>query len=127
MRFILFVFTIVLLNLFSISIGVAKPVNLTKSEVLEVVIFNTKKAYNHAEVINIANKVTPILKSYTGFISRKLAQDADKSSRWIDIVRWRSLEDAQTAAKKVVKRPQMKRFISIMRNYRMFHFISRKV
>jgi hypothetical protein len=88
----------------------------------EVVMFKTKKSYSAQKIVMIANAVTPILKSYPGFISRSLSENIKDGREWIDIVRWSSLGDAQLAAKAVVKRHEMKDFMATMQNYHMYHF-----
>jgi hypothetical protein len=45
---------------------------------------------------------------HPGFISRDLSYDAD-GDRWIDLIWWRTLEDAQAAAKVALTRHRVRR------------------
>lgn len=90
--------------------------------VLEVVIFSKKPSYTNEQVIKGAESVTTILKSYPGFISRKFAVNTKEKNQWVDIVHWASLHDALAAANKIVKTTQMKKFMSVMYSYKMYHF-----
>ena len=89
--------------------------------VLEVVIFHTKPQVSPKTLLIAANKVTPILQSMPGFISRTVAK-GQEASEWIDIVKWVSLKQALLSAKIVIKKPEMRSFISLMSDYNMYHF-----
>lgn len=104
-------------------VSIASPTQSNnQSGVIEVVMFNTKSEYTPNQIVILANSVTPILKSYPGFISRKLSEDVRNQSHWIDIVHWASLKDARSAAQKIIDSTQMKRFVAAMHDYTMYHF-----
>ena len=84
--------------------------------------FNTKSEYTPAQVVALANNVTPILQSYPGFISRELSEDVRDQNHWIDIVHWTSLKDALSAAQRITNTPQMRAFVATMYSYTMYHF-----
>jgi heme-degrading monooxygenase HmoA len=98
------------------------PLKNNIHNVLEVVIFSKKPSYTNEQVIKGAESVTTILKSYPGFISRKFAENTKDKNQWVDIVHWASLHDALAAANKIVKTTQMKKFMSVMHSYKMYHF-----
>ncbi len=94
----------------------------TKNGVLEVVMLSTKPSYTSKQVIKRAASVSTILKSYPGFISRRFSKNTAEKNQWIDIVHWDSLHDALVAANNIVKVAQMKKFISVIKTYKMYHF-----
>lgn len=68
---------------------------------VELVIFKVKNNLSEEEVIGAANAVNPVLESYAGFISRKLA--VSKDGVWSDIVYWSDLKSAEYAGQEVMK------------------------
>lgn len=98
--------------------------NLIKNDncsVLEVVVFTKKASYTNEQVIKRAKSITAILKSYSGFVSRKFCKNTKEKNQWIDIVHWTSLHNALAAASKIVKTNQMKKFMSVIHSYKIYH------
>jgi hypothetical protein len=90
--------------------------------VKEVFMFNVKNDLSSQQVIKIADRITPILSSYPGFIFRILSQEVNHPHTWIDATSWMSLKDAQLAAKKIINNPQMHNFVSIMQSHHIYYF-----
>ena len=109
---------------FSSVVCNAAPVGKMETgySVLEVVIFNTNKHVSDKTVIALANRVTPVLKKYPGFISRSFGENANVPGQWIDVVKWKSLRDAVSAANRITSNNKMQRFMSVMNRYKMYHF-----
>lgn len=122
-RRLLLISFIVFLCFFSV-VGNATPVGKMKTghDVLEVVIFNTNKHISDKTVIALANQVTPVLKKYPGFISRSFGENTNIQGQWIDAVKWKSLSDAISAAKRITANDKMQQFMSVMSTYKMYHF-----
>ena len=89
--------------------------------ILEVVIFHTQPSVSAKTVIGAASKVTPVLKSMPGFISRTFGQ-GQHNNEWIDIVKWKSLNEALSAAQKALNNPNMQKLMALMQNHKMYHF-----
>lgn len=66
--------------------------------VLELVLFAVKAGTTSEEVLATSERVTAWVSGQEGFISRELLRSAE-GDQWIDLVRWRTLDDARTAAK----------------------------
>lgn len=90
-----------------------------KAPILEVVIFHSTPGVSNSSVIKAAAKVNPVLSSMPGFISRSFAHN---NNEWIDIVKWKSMGDALSAAKKAPSNTYMQKFMSLMHDYKMYHF-----
>ena len=90
--------------------------------IIEVVTFTAKNGIGSNVIKAYAQSITPILQHYPGFISRRFAQDVKKRNTYIDIIEWRSLSDADSAAKDIVSKKAMQQFISIMSRYKMSHY-----
>jgi hypothetical protein len=71
----------------------ASPANT----VLELVVFRVKDGVTREQLVATSDTVSGWAQQQSGFVSRELSHDAD-SDRWIDIVRWRTIEDAKAAA-----------------------------
>ncbi|WP_292472399.1 antibiotic biosynthesis monooxygenase [Mesorhizobium sp.] len=69
------------------------------AETLEIVSFRLKPDAA-ADFIAQNGVVTDWLARQPGFLSRHLGERADGS--WVDVVRWRSLEQAQAAAQRIM-------------------------
>lgn len=91
------------------------------SQVIEVVIFHSNSGVSPNQMLKSAEAITPTLKSMPGFISRTIGH-GKKSDEWIDVVRWQSMEEALTAAKKIENDPKARKFMSLMSGYKMYHF-----
>jgi hypothetical protein len=69
------------------------------AETLEIVSFRLKPG-TEADFVGNNGVVSDWLPRQPGFLSRHLGQREDGS--WVDVVRWRSLEQAQEAAQRIV-------------------------
>jgi hypothetical protein len=67
-------------------------------KVLELVVFKLREGTKHEDFLATVGPVSDWAQRQPGFISRDLSYDAD-GDRWIDLIWWRTLEDAHAAAK----------------------------
>ena len=65
--------------------------------VVELVVFKLKEGASGDELLGTADAVSAWIATQPGFVARELLHDAG-GERWIDIVRWRSMDDAHAAA-----------------------------
>lgn len=113
-------FLVIIASLMSFSAIALEPIK--RQNVLEVVIFTVKKHTSSNLTQQLASAITPCLKKYPGFISREFAKNPAVRGQYIDIVKWKTLADANTASSSIISNNEMKRFLSIMQSYRMYHF-----
>ena len=66
--------------------------------VYEVVVFGLKPGVDRARWQLAAAEVHDFLGAQPGFIDRSLLAPSDGGDRWVDVVRWRSLTEAERAA-----------------------------
>lgn len=64
---------------------------------VEVVVFKLRPGATREQLLGTNAAVSEWAARQPGFLSRDLAYDAE-GDRWIDVVWWRSLEDAHAAA-----------------------------
>jgi hypothetical protein len=67
------------------------------SKVLELVVFKLHEGVSREQLLGTVDSVSTWIGKQPGFVSRELSYDAD-GDRWIDVVWWRTMEDAQAAA-----------------------------
>jgi hypothetical protein len=67
--------------------------------VLELVVFKLKDGATREQLLGTVDAVSAWAAEQPGFAGRELAHDPG-GDRWIDIVRWRTLEDAHGAAER---------------------------
>ena len=67
------------------------------AKVLELVVFNLRAGASRKELLGTVDAVSSWIAEQPGFVSRSLVEDHD-GGRWIDVVWWRSMEEAQAAA-----------------------------
>src|SRR3954452_8361164 len=67
-------------------------------KVLELVVFKLRDGTKREDFLATVGAVSDWAMSRPGFISRDLSYDA-QGDRWIDLIWWRTLEDAHAAAK----------------------------
>lgn len=72
-----------------------------KAKVIELVLFDIKPGYSEKEVIKAGEAVNSFLEKSDGFINRKLS--LSKEGKWMDIVYWTTLENAEKASEEVLK------------------------
>lgn len=65
--------------------------------VLELVVFRLNEGASREQLLGTADAVSAWIGSQPGFVSRELVHDAG-GERWIDVVWWETIEDAQAAA-----------------------------
>ncbi len=68
-----------------------------ESKVLELVVFKLGAGVSREQFLATAEPVSAWIAEQPGFISRELSFDAG-GDRWIEVVWWRTLEEAQAAA-----------------------------
>jgi hypothetical protein len=68
-----------------------------QSKVLELVVFRLAEGVSREEFLGTVDAVSSWISRQPGFISRELSHDAD-GYRWIDMVWWTSMTNAQAAA-----------------------------
>src|SRR5262245_56506600 len=64
---------------------------------LELVVFKLKSGVTREQLLRTVDAVSEWAKQQPGFISRDLSY-AGADDRWIEVVWWRTLHDAETAA-----------------------------
>ncbi|HEX8121914.1 MAG TPA: hypothetical protein VF549_11685 [Solirubrobacteraceae bacterium] len=69
--------------------------------VLELVLFNLQPGASREQLLATVDAVTAWIAEQPGFVSRSLAEDRD-AGRWIDVVWWRSMDEAQAAAQRAM-------------------------
>ena len=74
------------------------------AKVLELVVFKLHEGVGREEFLATNDAVTEWASQRPGFISREQAYDAD-GDRWIDIIWWKSLDDAQAASTAAMTSP----------------------
>ncbi|MBK2258781.1 antibiotic biosynthesis monooxygenase [Francisella philomiragia] len=84
--------------------------------ILEIVSFETSKDTSTQQVLDLSNKVTQDLKNYEGFIKRTLTQNTKNPNEWVDIIEWKSIDDAHTAMNQALKNKDVKAFLKLMKN-----------
>ena len=70
---------------------------MSQGRVLELVVFGLKDGVAREQLLETAGPVSEWIAEQPGFVSRELFEDAG-GGRWIDVVRWESLEQAHAAA-----------------------------
>jgi hypothetical protein len=64
---------------------------------LELVVFELKDGVSREQLLGTVDAVSAWIAEQPGFVSRELSYDA-AGDRWIDVVRWETLEAAHAAA-----------------------------
>lgn len=64
---------------------------------LELVVFKLNEGVSREQLLGTVEAVSDWIAEQPGFISRELSYDAE-GGRWIEVVWWRTLEDAHEAA-----------------------------
>ena len=72
-----------------------------EANVVELVVFKLNEGVTREQLLATDGGVTSWAKQQPGFVSRALSYDAE-GDRWIDVVWWRTMEDAQTAAERAM-------------------------
>ncbi|HEX8647395.1 MAG TPA: hypothetical protein VF715_10885 [Thermoleophilaceae bacterium] len=66
-------------------------------KVLELVVFKLNDGGTREELLATVDPVSEWIREQPGFISRDLSYDPE-GDRWIDLIWWRTLQDAKAAA-----------------------------
>ncbi|MTI86934.1 MAG: hypothetical protein FH748_03080 [Balneolaceae bacterium] len=86
---------------------------MTKNiETIELVLFKALADNTEEEVRSSLESLNPILSSYKGFVSRKIA--LSDSGQWMDLVHWESLEDAKHASDDIMKKEEALKAFSVI-------------
>lgn len=64
--------------------------------VVEIVLFRLREGVSHEDLLQAADALMPDLRRMSGYIKRELLCGA--SGQWVDLVYWRSLNEALAAA-----------------------------
>ncbi|MDQ3742510.1 MAG: hypothetical protein M3389_16395 [Actinomycetota bacterium] len=75
-----------------------------EAKVLELVVFRLKDGVTRDELLATNGAVSQWAAEQPGFVSREMAYDGE-GDRWIDVVWWRTMEDAHAAAEKAMHSP----------------------
>lgn len=75
-----------------------------EAKVLELVVFQLTDGVTRDELLATVDPVSRWAAEQPGFVSRDLVHDAEHD-RWIDVVWWRSMEDAHAAAEAAMHSP----------------------
>jgi len=79
---------------------------------VELVVFETLDTHSEQEVLEAAQNLHSFLAEQPGFISRSLSRSAD--GKWVDVVFWESLAQAQAASEKAMKSPICQPFFEVI-------------
>ena len=66
-------------------------------QVLELVVFKLREGVSRERFLGTVDAVSRWIGEQPGFVSRELCHDAE-GDRWIDVVWWSTLQEAQAAA-----------------------------
>lgn len=95
-----------------------------QAKAIELVIFKPKADVTTKETKTALESLTPILKTYNGFISREIGMD--ENNKWMDLVFWETMEDAKSAAEAVMEDETVIRAFEVIDKQEMafYHFKS---
>ena len=72
-----------------------------ESKVLELVVFKLRDGVSREQFLGTDGGVSAWAREQPGFLSRELSYDAE-GDRWIDVVWWRTMEEASAAAERAM-------------------------
>jgi hypothetical protein len=70
-------------------------------KVLELVVFKLRAGASREELLGTVDAVSSWIAEQPGFVSRHLVEDGE-GDRWIDVVWWRSMAEAEAAAERAM-------------------------
>jgi hypothetical protein len=70
-------------------------------KVLELVVFTLRPGATREELLGTTGGVSAWIAEQPGFVSRSLVEDRE-GGRWIDVVWWRSLQEARDASERAM-------------------------
>lgn len=87
----------------------------------EIVLYRLKPDVERERFLEISQRATDWLRQRSGYIGRELLED--ESGLWIDLVRWKSTEDALAAAEAFAQTPDAADFMEAVEpeSIRMMH------
>ncbi len=99
----------------------SKPMK-TKTNVVEVVLFEAYQGYSKEEVETALASLNNIVKLYYGFVERTTASNGD--GKYIDIVYWTDMKSAKDAATDLAKNPEAAAVFNVIKpeSIQMYHF-----
>jgi len=71
-------------------------------KVLELVVFSLRAGTSREEFLGTVDAVSSWIAEQPGFVSRSLVEDR-AGGRWIDVVWWRSMAEAEVAAERAMR------------------------
>lgn len=82
--------------------------------VIEMAVFKVREGVGDEEVLKLSNAFIEVLKrDLDGFIKRIITKDC-KQDRWVELVWWESMENAQTALENAPQIPEFQAYCSVM-------------
>jgi heme-degrading monooxygenase HmoA len=92
------------------------------SNCVEVAMFKLRSGVDRARFIADGRSAGAALQRYPGYVGRQLTHSAD-DDQWIDIVQWRSKQEATSAAEAVMAEREAGPFLTSIDvdSIRMFH------
>ena len=69
--------------------------------VLELVVFSLRAGTSRDDFLGTVDAVSSWIAEQPGFVSRSLIEEG-RGARWIDVVWWRSMEEAEAAAQRAM-------------------------
>ena len=76
----------------------------------EIVIYRLKPEVDRKRFLEISTQATEWLRRRPGYLGRELLED--DSGLWVDLVRWRTIENALSAASAFMEVPQAAAFMA---------------
>ncbi len=81
----------------------SKELSERMNAVLELILFNLRPETDRAHYLDVSFRATDWLRARPGYLGREVFEDA--SGQWIDMVRWKTLDDATSAAEAFTDTP----------------------
>jgi hypothetical protein len=85
---------------------------VSQQPVFEVVLFSLKPDAETEAFLAAAEAMMPDLRAMRGFVRRDLA--LGENGRWVDMVQWRTMEDAHAAAEAIMRVPSAMPFMGMI-------------
>ncbi|MCE7986584.1 MAG: hypothetical protein DYG89_35880 [Caldilinea sp. CFX5] len=85
---------------------------MAQQPILEVVLFRAKAGVSDEQVLQGSAQIQPWLAGAAGYLKREVSKNED--GQWVDIVHWRSLDEAQQAAEQLMAEPTAAAFMSMI-------------
>ena len=117
--------TVLTLLVISLAMQTTSP-SKKRQEVLEVVIYKINKEYD-GDMKRVLNQVRSAVYEMPGFVSYNTFSSSDKELVYMDLVKWKSAEEAKAAALKVTQLEEFTEFekaisdIMIMDHLEFYH------